>query len=168
MTPRRAALALLAAVSVLPLAATADWRSWLHGDPPAPPKAPPPKQVAEVTAATESARDAQVEAFLRALADAIKARDGKPMLGRLSDKYAIDGLPDRSKAAEVFVQAVESIPGPTQFAVQSIERHATGVNARVEVRYASAPPKPKTFRFDTAGRLIASDLFSIKVHSHGS
>ena len=168
MASRRPALVLLASVCFLPFAAAADWRSWLHGDPPAPPKAPPPKQLAEVTAATESARDAQVEGFLRALADAIKARDGKPMLARLSDKYAIDGLPDRSKAAEVFVQAVESIPGPTHFTVQSVERHAAGVTAKVELRYASAPPKPKTFRFDTGGRLIASDLFSIKVHSHGS
>jgi hypothetical protein len=55
-----------------------------------------------------------VETFLRALADAIKARDGKPMVARLADAYAIDGLEGRAKPADLFVQAVERMPGPTR------------------------------------------------------
>src|SRR5258706_5002975 len=112
MAPFRQLLALLALAATC--AATpvfADWRSFLHGDPPAQPKAPAPKQLAVVT--HEAAPDAQVEAFVRALAVAIKARDGKPMLARLSDRYSIDALDGRASAPDLFVQAVGQIAGPT-------------------------------------------------------
>jgi hypothetical protein len=165
---RRAFLVLaLAVASGGSLHARADWREWLHGTPAPPPKAPPPQQLATVSAASEAARDPQVESFLRALADAIKARDGQPMVPRLSDAYAIDGLEGRAKPADLFVQAVERVPGPTEIVVESVEREANTVTARAEFRYASAEAKKRTFRFDRTGRLVWSDFFTLKVERHG-
>jgi hypothetical protein len=156
------AFAILLATTFAALPSAADWREWLHPQPASPPKAPPPKQVAAVSAASESARDARVESFLRALADAIKARDGAAMVARLADNYAIDGLDGRAKPADLFMQAVERIPGPTEMIVESIERQGNAVTARTEFRYANTEAKKKVFRFDAAGRLVWSDLFAIR------
>jgi hypothetical protein len=140
-----------------------DWGRLLHG---APPKAPAPKQIAIVTVEAGVAPDAGVESFLRAFAQALKARDAQDVLPRLSARYSIDGLPDRAKAPDVFAQAVEQLPGPSEFAVQAIERHAGELVAKVQVRYPSAPPQSKTLRFDATGQLLWSDLF--KVQANGS
>jgi hypothetical protein len=161
--------ALLVLALALPTAAPAfDWKSWLHGNAEIPPKAPPPKHAVEVTFAAGAARDAEVEAFMRALAAAFMAREGRPLVARLSDKYAIDSLPVDSAAPELFVTAVERVPAPTEIVIQGIERSGAVRVAAAEFRYGSAPPKAKTFRFDAAGRLISSDLFSIKVKRDGS
>ena len=176
MTPprlRAAALAVVTFLAAFPAAASdairlADWRSWLHGEPAPPPKAPPPKQLATVSVASEGAHDDKVESFLRALAESIKARDGKPMVARLAENYAIDGLEGRAKPADLFVQAVERVPGPTEIVVESIELDANAVTARTEFRYASAEPKRRSFRFDRAGRLVWSDFFTFKVERHGA
>ncbi|QJR14079.1 hypothetical protein [Usitatibacter palustris] len=69
------ALATSAALLLSPPAA-AQLGKFLHGDAPAQPKAPPPKQLAVVSAAPGIAADPQVESFLRAFADALMARDG--------------------------------------------------------------------------------------------
>lgn len=84
---------------------------WLHGTPPPRPKAPAPDKAARVGRAAGVAPDAQVEDFLRALAAAIKARDGKPLLPRLAERYTIDELPSGAKASDFLLQAVEQIPG---------------------------------------------------------
>jgi len=169
MTTPRSLSFLLAAVALsIASAAHADWRSWLHGEPAPPPKAAPPKQLATVSAISESARDAQVESFLRALAESIKARDGKPMVARLADAYSIDGLEGRAKPADLFLQAVERVPGPTEIVVESIERDATTVTARAEFRYASAEAKKRAFRFDRAGRLLWSDFLTLKIERNGA
>jgi len=142
-----------------------DWGRLIHG---APPKAPPPKQLATVTTAPEVKPDANVDAFLRAFAAAIKARDAEAVLPRLSERYSIDGIPDGSRAPDVFAQAVEQVPGPSELVVQAIERRGAETNAIVEVRYPTAPPKTRTLRFDAAGRLLWSDLFAIQVNRNGS
>lgn len=160
--------ALLFALAACPAAASAvDWKSLLHGEPAAPPKAPPPKQLAQVSTAAGAPRDAEVEAFLRAFADALKARDGQPMVARLSDEYAIDALPEGTKAPALFVQAVERIPGPAEIVIQAIERTGATRVVTTEFRYGTAPAKSKTFRFDAAGRLAWSDLFNVSVQRHG-
>jgi hypothetical protein len=167
MTLPRVLLAVSALAWALAAApAVADWRSWLHGDPPAQPKAPPPQQLATVTSL--ATQDPQVEAFLRALAECVKARDGAPMRARLSDRYDVDGLDGRAKPADLFVQAVERIPGPTEIVIQAIEREANVVKVKTEFRYGSQSAKQKSFRLDGAGRLLWSDLFSFQVQSHGS
>jgi hypothetical protein len=159
-------LVLLLAVPALSHAI--DLRSLFHPDPPVPPKAPPPKELARVSFANDAARDPQVETFMRALAEAIKAREGKPMLARLSDRYAIDALPEGSKAPDLFVQAVERIPGPIEIVIQGVDRAGEVRSARTEFRYAAAPAKARTFRFDAAGRLVWSDLFVLRVERNGS
>ncbi len=145
----------------------ADLRSFFHGEPPPVPKAPPPRQLAVITFAPGVVPDAQIEAFFRAMAEAIKAREGKPMLSRLSDQYNVDDLPSGRKAGEFFVQAMERIAGPAAIAVQSIETNGPVRNARVELRYADSPGKSKLFRFDAAGRLLWSDLFRLQVQQAG-
>ncbi|MEO8383908.1 MAG: hypothetical protein ABI583_01600 [Betaproteobacteria bacterium] len=145
-----------------------DLRSFFHGDPPAPPKAPPPKQLATVSTAPGVVADAQIESFMRAFAEAIKLREGKPLLARLSDKYAIDDLPEDRKAVELFLQAIDTIPGATEITIKSVERKNDMRNAKVEFRYNTDNIKLKTFRFDAAGKLLWSDLFMLKRQAHGT
>lgn len=139
-----------------------DLRSFFHGEPPAPPKAPPPKQLASVATAPGAVIDTQIESFMRAYAEAIKAREGKPMLSRLSDKYAIDDLPEDKKASDFFIQAIDTIPGATEIIIKSIEGKNNMRIAKVEFRYSADNIKLKTFHFDTAGKLLWSDLFTLK------
>ena len=161
--------ALLAFAAVLfATPALADWRSWFHPEPSVPPKAPPPKVLATVSSASAAAKDVQVEAFLAALAAAIKAREGAPMRTRLSDRYAVDTIEAGARAADLFVLAVEQLPGPTEIVIQSVERHSGSLDAKAEFRYADAAPKVKTFRFDAEGRLVWSDLFAVKMERHDS
>lgn len=149
--------------STLPAARqVADLKSFLHGEPAPPPKAPPPKVTATVTFAPGVVVDPQVEAFLRALAGAIKAREGRPLLPQLSDKYTVADLPEDHKATDFFLQAIERIPGPTGIIIQSVERKNEVRVVRTEFHYESSPTKMRTFKFDAAGRLLASDLFSLR------
>jgi hypothetical protein len=161
-----ALLVFAAAIAATP--ALADWRSWFHPEPAPPPKASPPKVLATVSSASAEAKNAQVEAFLAALAAAIKAREGAPMRLRLSDRYAVDTMEAGSRSADLFVLAMEQLPGPTEIVVQSVERRADSLDAKAEFRYANAAPKVKTFRFDAEGRLVWSDLFAVKMERHDS
>jgi hypothetical protein len=161
--------ALLFALAFTPALARAfDWRSLLHGEPELPPKAPPAKTLATVSTAAGAPRDPEVEAFMRALAEALKTRDATPMVARLADDYAIDAMPAGSKAPELFVIAVERIPAPTEIVIQGVEAAGGTRTATAEFRYGSATPKTKTFRFDRAGRLIRSDLFAVGTKRHGN
>ncbi len=156
---------LLFAIGALasPMPVSADLRSFFHGEPAAPPKAAPPKQLAAVSTAPGVTADAQIESFLRALADALKAREGEPMLARLSDRFSIDDLPDGIKPGKLFVQAVASTPSPTDIVVRSVEKQGNVRNARVELRFGPDKVKQKTFRFDADGKLLWTDWFQIKV-----
>jgi hypothetical protein len=144
----------------------ADLRSFLHGEPPAPPKAPPPDQLAVVSTLAGATPDPQVEDFLHGLARAIKARDGTPMLSRLSDQYAIDDLPADREAATYFLQAVGAVPGPSAIVVKSVARRDGQRIATVEMHYADVV-RQKTFRFDAAGRLVWSDWFVLQTKHAG-
>ena len=159
-----------AALSPSPAASmrNVELRSFFHGDPPAPPKAPPPKQLATVASAPDVVVDPQIEGFMRAFAEAIKAREGKPLLARLSDKYAIDDLPPDRKAADLLLQAIDSIPGATEIIIQSVERKNDMRIAKVQLKYNADNIKLKTFRFDAAGKLLWSDLFVLKRQGQGA
>ncbi|MEP7154592.1 MAG: hypothetical protein ABI905_02375 [Betaproteobacteria bacterium] len=147
-----------------------DLRSFFHGEPPPPPKAPPPKQLATISMAPGVAVDAQVDRFLRGLADAIKAREGKPMLALLSPKYAIDDLPPDRKPADMFVQAMEQIAGPSEMQVMSLEKQGVNCIAKVEFRFGTEreKSKTKTFEFDGDGKLLRSDLFKLQIQQVGA
>src|SRR5947209_3877485 len=116
-----------------------DWRSWLHGDPPVQPKAAPPKTIARVSVAADPS-DPRIEAFLRALAQAIKDRDARAVRPLLSRRYAIYDLPDGADPASVFDQAVGQMPGPVEIVLTSIEAREGIRIAHVEFRYAERPP----------------------------
>lgn len=141
---------------------------WLHGDPPPHVKAAAPKQLALVTTAAGVAVDAQVESFLRELAAGLKAREGKPLLARLSPQYSVDDLPSSSKPSDVFLQAIDRLPGPETITVQSIVSADGQRVAKVEFRYSNERLDLKTLHFDAAGRLLRSDLFRVqRVGGHG-
>jgi hypothetical protein len=140
---------------------------WVHGSPPPRPKAPPPDRVAIVSRAAGVAADAQIEDFLRALAAAIKARDGKSMVPRLSERYAVDDLPGGLKASDFFVQAIEQLPGADEIVIRSIAAQSGVRIAQTDSRFPQDVIKSHTFRFDADGRLLASDLFKLKRQGDG-
>ncbi len=135
---------------------------WLHGDPPPQPKAAPPRQLAQVSTASAVVVDVAVESFLRELAAALMARDGRPLLARLSEQYGIDDLPAGEKPSAYFLQAVERLPGPQSMTVQSVVGSGAFRVASVEFRYSTERADVKALGFDAAGRLVHSDLFRLK------
>lgn len=139
----------------------ADWKSFIHGDPPPFVKAPPPKQLAVVSNAADVQPDPQIESFMRTLASAVMARDGSMMLPRLSERYAIEGMPDDAKASDFMAQAIGKMPGPTQIVIRSVEASGGVRTARAEFHYVPEKVTVKTFRFDGNGKLLSSDLFSL-------
>lgn len=154
----------LAAAALPPPAAAIDWRGLVHGNAAAPPKSPPPAQRARLMRAEGVQADAMVEAFLNDFADALMARDGQRMLPRLSKKYVIAGLPASEDPRVVFVQAIERVPGPSEMEIKAVSQEKEGDRlATVEFRYAGAPAKSRRIRLDAEGRLVASDLFNIRV-----
>src|SRR5471030_2142587 len=139
----------------------ADWKSFIHGDPPPFVKAPPPKQLAVVSSLPGTPPDPQIESFMRTLAEAVMARDGSRILPRLSERYAVEAMPDDAKASDFMVQAIGKMPGPTQIVIRSIEASGAVRTARVEFHYVPEKVSVKTFRFDGNGNLLGCDLFSL-------
>lgn len=172
-SPSRLLLAFAVVTTALPLSATpdsghrrtADLKSFFHGET-VPPKAPPPAVTATVVFAPGVAPDPQVAGFMKAFAAAVKARDGRLMLPRLADGYTVDDLPEDHKAADFFLQAVERTPGPAEIVIQSVELKGQVRIARMEFRFPNRVAT-KTFKFDAAGKLLRSDLFSLK-RVHGA
>ena len=84
-----------------------------------------------------------------------------------SQHYAITGLPASQNPRDVFVHAIERIPGPLEMEVRTVstERDGSGL-ATVELRFPKGEAKTKRFRFEADGKLIASDLFAIRVEQH--
>ena len=81
---------------------------------------------------------------------------------------SIDALPDNSRAPDLFVVAVERIAAPTEIVIQGVERTGATRVATTEFRYGTALAKAKAFRFDAAGRLLQSDLFTLSMKRHNS
>jgi len=140
---------------------------WFHGAPPPRPKAPPPDKAAIVSRAAGVPPDAQVEDFLRAMAAAIKTRDGKSMVPRLAERYSVDDLPGGLKASDFFVQAIEQLPGADEIVIHSIAMQGGVRIAQTDFRFPKDVIKSHTFRFDADGRLLASDLFKLKRQGDG-
>ncbi len=139
-----------------------------HGKPATQRKALPPRQRAVIAWDASSTRDAAVEAFLNAYADALMARDAKGLEPLVSRQYTVEGLPDGVAPLGVLRQAIEQMPGPTRIQVQSVTAGAAGRVARAEFRYERGEPKVRNIRFDDKGKLLASDLFAIKLQAHGA
>jgi hypothetical protein len=150
------------AAALLASPAFADWKSFIHGEPPPFVKAPPPKQLAAVSTLPGVQPDPQVESFMRVLADAVMAREGSMILPRLSERYAVDGAPGDAKAADFMVQAIGKMPGPERIVIRSVEASGGTRIAKTEFHFGLDNVKVKTFRFDADGKLLESDLFSLR------
>jgi hypothetical protein len=150
------------AAALLASPAFGDWKSFIHGEPPPFVKAPPPKQLAEVSTLAGVQPDPQVESFMRTLADAVMAREGSMILPRLSERYAVDGAPDDAKATDFMVQAIGKMPGPERIVIRSVEASGGTRIAKAEFHYGPDNMKLRTFRFDANGKLLESDLFSLR------
>lgn len=141
-----------------------DWKTWLHGEPPTPPKAAPPASLARVSVADGAPRDPRIEGFLRALAQGIKDRDARALRPLLSPRYTVENVPDGTDAPTLFAQAIDQLPGPLEIVLTGIETRDDVRTAHVEFRYANGPVKQRALRFDADGRLLASDLFAVRRH----
>jgi hypothetical protein len=158
------ALALVFLVSAVTL--RADWKSFLHGSPPAATPGPPDAKAANVTFASGVTPDPQIVEFLHAFADAMRIHDGSALKPRLSEKYAIEDMPDEHNAVEFFMQALVKIKAPDEIVVTSIERDGDVRVATMEFR-AAERVKPHTFKFDSAGKLLSADFFKLQHAGHG-
>ena len=159
--------AIPAALASAALRQTADLKTFFHGEPVAPPKAPPPKVTAGVSTAEGVAPDQQVEGFFRAFAAAVKTREGAPMRARLSEKFTMADAPEGHPPADFFIMGIERMAGPEAIVIQSVETKGTVRTVKAEIRY-EAKTTVKTFRFDAEGKLLASDLFTLKRVEHGA
>ena len=148
------------------LAGLLDFLKSLHGTPPARPPLKPEAKAAAVAFASDVKVDVQILDFLQALAEAIRAHDGKPMLPRLSAKYTIDDLPEGRDPIEFFLLAIGQVKGADEIVAVSIEREGDLRIARAEFRSADNPAKRRVFKFDAAGKLLWSDFFLLK-RQHG-
>jgi hypothetical protein len=150
------------AIALLANPAFADWKSFFHGDPPPFVKAPPPKQLAQVSTAQGVQPDPQVESFLRTFADALMAREGSMILPRLSERYSVEGAPADAKASDFMVQAIGKLPGPERIVIRSVEASGGTRIAKTEFHFGPDNMKVRTFRFDANGKLLECDLFSLR------
>ncbi len=132
----------------------ADLKTFFHGEPAAPLKAPRPKITATVSTADG------VEA------DAIQLRDGKRMLPRLAADFAMGPMPDGLEAPTAFAQGINRIAGPTTIVVCALEKKNGERTAQVEFRYPSQTRR-KIMTFTADGKLQSTDLFTVKIESHG-
>ena len=143
-------------------------KEFFHGKPAAPKKALPPKQRAVIAWDSSVARDAGVDTFLNAFADALMTRDASSLEPLVSKQYKVEGLPDGVTPIGVLRQAIEQMPGPTNMQVQSVAVSNSEKVARVEIRYERGEPRLRTIRMDGQGKLLSSDLFSVKVQVHSA
>jgi len=142
----------------------ADLKSWLHGAPPPPPTpGPPDGKAATVAFAANVLPDKQVLDFMNAFAEAMRIHDGKALKPLLSDRYAIDDLPDgHGSAADFFMQAMVKVKAPDEIVITGIEREGEARIAKMEFRSTERGTKERTFKFDANGKLLSADFFTLQ------
>jgi hypothetical protein len=145
------------------IGARADLKSWLHGTPPAPTPGPPDAKAATVSFATGVAPDKHIVDFMNAFAEAMRIHDGKALKPLLSERYAIDDLPDgHGSPADFFMQAMVKVKAPDEIVITGIEREGEARIAKVEFRSAERGTKERTFKFDANGKLLSADFFTLQ------
>jgi hypothetical protein len=142
--------------------ARADLKSWLHGTPPAPTPGPPDAKAATVSFATGVAPDKQILDFMNAFAEAMRIHDGKSLKPLLSDRYAIEDLPEEHSPADFFMQAMVKVKAPDEIAITGIEREGEARIAKMEFRSTERGTKERTFKFDASGKLLSADFFTLQ------
>jgi hypothetical protein len=144
------------------IGARADLKSWLHGTPPAPTPGPPDAKAATVSFAPNLTPDKQVLDFMKAFAEAMRIHDGKSLKPLLSDRYAIEDLPEEHSAADFFMQAMVKVKAPDEIVIAGIEREGETRIVRTEFRSTEKGTKVRTFKFDANGKLLSADFFTLK------
>src|ERR1700704_5506044 len=102
--------------------ARADLKTWLHGTPPAPTPGPPDAKAAAVSLSANATPDKQILDFMKAFAEAMRIHDGKSLKPLLSDRYAIEDLPEEHNAADFFMQAMVKVKAPDEIVITGVER----------------------------------------------
>jgi hypothetical protein len=142
---------------------TADLKTWLHGaPPPSPTPGPPDAKAATVSFAANVTADKQVLDFMQAFAEAMRIHDGKSLKPLLSDRYAIEDLPEGHGAADFFMQAMVKVKAPDEIVITAIEREGEVRLAKMEFRSGERGTKERTFKFDANGKLLSADFFTLK------
>jgi hypothetical protein len=152
-------LILLSAIGV-----RADLKTWLHGAPPPPPTpGPPDAKAATVAFAPNVTPDKQILDFMNAFAEAMRIHDGKALKPLLSDRYAIDDLPEgHGIPADFFMQAMVKVKAPDEIVITGIEREGEARVAKLEFRSTERGAKERTFKFDANGKLLSADFFTLQ------
>ena len=141
----------------------ADLKTWLHGTPPAPTPGPPDAKAATVAFATGVAPDKQILDFMNAFAEAMRIHDGKSLKPLLSDRYAIEDLPEEhGSATDFLMQAMVKVKAPDEIVITGIEREGETRIAKIEFRSAERGTKERRFKFDANGKLLSADFFTLK------
>ena len=146
------------------IGARADLKTWLHGaPPPSPTPGPPDAKAAAVSFAANVTPDKQILDFMNAFAEANRIHDGKALKPLLSDRYAIEDLPEgHGSAADFFMQAMIKIKAPDEIVITGIEREGETRLAKMEFRSSERGTKERTFKFDSTGKLLSADFFTLK------
>jgi hypothetical protein len=144
------------------IAARADLKTWLHGAPPTPTPGPPDAKAATVSFATDVTPDKQILDFMNVFAEAMRIHDGKALKPLLSDAYAIEGLPEEHSPTDFFMQAMVMLKAPDEIAITGITREGDVRVAKVEFRSAERGTKERQFKFDSHGKLLSANFFSLK------
>ncbi|MEN3369620.1 MAG: hypothetical protein V7609_1763 [Verrucomicrobiota bacterium] len=144
-------------------AVQADLKTWLHGaPPPSPTPGPPNAKAAAVSFAATVTPDKQVLDFMQAFAEAMRIHDGKSLKPLLSERYAIEDLPEGHGATDLFTQAMVKVKAPDEIVIIAIERQGDVRSAKMEFRSAERGTKERTFKFDANGKLLSADFFTLK------
>jgi hypothetical protein len=144
------------------IGARADLKTWLHGAPPAPTPGPPDAKAAKVSFAAGVTPDKQILDFMNAFAEAMRIHDGKSLKPLLSDRYAIEDLPEEHSAADFFMQAMVKLKAPEEIVITGVEREGETRIAKMEFRSAERGTKERRFKFDPNGKLLSADFFTLQ------
>lgn len=142
--------------------AQADLKSWLHGTPPAPTPGPPDAKAATVSFAPNVTPDKQLLDFMQTFAEAMRIHDGKSLKPLLSDRYAIEDMPEERSAVDFFMQAMVIVKAPEEIVVTAIEPEGDTRTAKTEFRSNERGTKERTFKFDANGKLLSANFFTLK------
>jgi hypothetical protein len=145
------------------IGARADLKTWLHGAPPPPTPGPPDAKAATVAFAPNLTPDKQILDFMNAFAEAMRIHDGKALKPLLSDRYAIEDLPEgHGSAADFFMQAMVKVKAPEEIVITAIEREGEARIAKMEFRSTERGTKERMFKFDANGKLLSADFFTLQ------
>jgi hypothetical protein len=144
--------------------AQAGLKEWLHGTQPSATPGPPDATAAAVSFAPGIPEQKPIKDFMLAFAEALRVHDGTALKSRVSDKFTVDGAPDGSSPVDFLMQAIIKARSNSEIVITSIEPAGDASVATVEFRATDRPAKTKTFRFDSEGKLVGTDFFTLQRH----